>query len=174
MELDLLDQAVRIGLAILVGSIIGLERMKSHKPAGMRTHALVTVICTMLTIVAAYGFGDFPGMLDPTRMIANIITGVGFLAGGVIFVNAKRDVREDKSVIGLTTAASIFGSAMLGIPIGLGFYPLVIITVLSMLISLKSEGALKKIKIIKDDDAQEPQCNNVNEALDEDEENIHC
>ena len=153
MNLSTLDQAIRIFVAIIVGSIIGLERMKFHKAAGVRTHAIITVICTMLTIVSAYGFAGLPGSTDPSRLIANILTGVGFLAGGVIYVTTKKDANHvEEGVVGLTTAAGIFGAAMLGIPIGVGHFQLVILTVAGIELSLKSEYIMKKLHILKEDD----------------------
>lgn len=156
MELSILNQAIRIVVAIIVGSIIGLERMKLHKAAGIRTHAIITVICTMLTIVSAYGFAGLPGAKDPTRLISNILTGVGFLAGGVIYVTTKKDEKHvEEGVVGLTTAAGIFGAAMLGIPIGLGHFQLVILTVAGIEISLKIESILKKLRLIKSNDEKD-------------------
>lgn len=135
MSLDIRHQILRIFIALIVGCIIGFERKKSNKAAGIKTHSIITIISTMLTIVSLYGFSEFQGIsLDPTRLISNIITGVGFLCSGVIFVKTKKN--NDESVVGLTTAAGIFGSAMLGIPIGMGHYPLVIMTVVGIEICL--------------------------------------
>ena len=117
--ISLLDQIIRISVAILVGSVIGLERKRLHKAAGVRTHAVIAVVCTMLTIVSVYGFNGVSGNIDPTRLLSNIITGVGFLAGGAIFVSTKKSNKSfEETVVGLTTSAGIFGAAMLGIPIG--------------------------------------------------------
>ncbi|MEQ8197400.1 MAG: MgtC/SapB family protein [Clostridiaceae bacterium] len=152
MGITTLEQIIRISVAIVVGSLIGLERKRLHKAAGVRTHAVVTVICTMLTIVSVYGFNGLPGNIDPTRLLSNIITGVGFLAGGTIFVaTKKRSNSMEESVVGLTTAAGIFGAAMLGIPIGLGHFDLVLITIVAIEISLQAERVLKKIHLINDD-----------------------
>lgn len=150
LNLTLLQEATRIFFAIVVGSILGLERMKFHKAAGVRTHAIITVVCTMITMVSAYGFVGIGAVTDPTRLISNILTGVGFLSGGVIYVTTKvNNKRAEEGVVGLTTAAGIFGAATLGIPIGLGYYPLVIITLLAILFSLKTEYILRKLHILK-------------------------
>lgn len=152
MGITILDQIIRISVAIVVGGIIGLERKRLHKAAGVRTHAVVTVICTMLTIVSVYGFNGLPGNIDPTRLLSNIITGIGFLAGGVIFVTTKKDSKNlGENVVGVTTAAGIFGAAMLGIPIGLGHFDLVVITIVGIEISLQAERVLKKVHLINDD-----------------------
>ncbi|MEG0501758.1 MAG: MgtC/SapB family protein, partial [Cellulosilyticaceae bacterium] len=114
--LPIKEQIIRLAIATFVGAIIGLERKYHGKPAGVRTHTIVCIISTMLTITSAYGFYSF-GQIDPSRLLANILTGIGFLAGGVIY-SVKEG--ERKSVYGLTTAAGIWGVGALGIPIGLG------------------------------------------------------
>lgn len=144
LGLPLEQQALRIFIALIVGSLIGLERVQAQKPAGVRTHAVVCIVSAMLTLVSAYGFADFPGEVDPSRLIANILTGIGFLAGGVIYIVAKG---EDKTVKGLTTAAGIWGVASLGIPIGLGHHFLVLITYVAIRIALKGERLFEKLSI---------------------------
>lgn len=126
--LSLKEQIIRIAVATIIGAIIGLERKYHGKPAGVRTHTIVCIISTMLTITSAYGFYSF-GDIDPSRLLANILTGIGFLAGGVIY---SVKLGERKSVYGLTTAAGIWGVGALGIPIGLGLYPLAIVTILAI------------------------------------------
>lgn len=152
MGLSIYSQITRIFLAIFFGSIIGFERRKLHKAAGVRTHGVITVICAMLTMVSAYGFQDISCTIDPTRLIANIPTGVGFLCGGVIYVTTKKDdSHSEESVVGLTTAAGIFGSAMIGIVIGLGYYPLAFITLIAIFLCLKMENLLKLLHLIDKD-----------------------
>ena len=169
MGISILDQIIRISVAIAVGGMIGLERKRLHKAAGVRTHAIITVICTMLTIVSVYGFKGLTGNIDPTRLLSNIITGVGFLAGGVIYVTTKKDNKSlEESVVGLTTAAGIFGAAMLGIPIGLGHFDLVVITIVGIEISLQTERVLKKIHLLKDDKIKNKIEMNENENIKED------
>lgn len=142
MSLSLEQMCLRIFVAFLVGTVVGIERTLMKKPAGMRTHALVCIICTMLTIVSAYGFEDFVGVnKDPARLISNILTGIGFLCGGVIYIVTKE---QEKIIKGLTTAAGIWGVAGLGIPIGLGHYQLVLICVIAIEFTLKFEGMVKK------------------------------
>jgi len=111
----------RLALAIVLGSIIGLEREQKERGAGMRTLALVTVGSTMFTIVSAYGFLDLLSLneknltLDPTRIASYIVAGIGFLGAGTIFMS-----REKEKVKGLTTAASIWVMAAVGIACGAG------------------------------------------------------
>lgn len=137
--LPIKEQIIRLAIATFVGAIIGLERKYHGKPAGVRTHTIVCIISTMLTITSAYGFYSF-GQIDPSRLLANILTGIGFLAGGVIY-SVKEGGR--KSVYGLTTAAGIWGVGALGIPIGLGLYPLAILTVVCIQFILLLEGIVQ-------------------------------
>lgn len=145
--LSIKEQIIRIVVAIIVGGTIGAERKYHGKPAGVRTHTIVCIVSTMLTITSAYGFYAFGGT-DPSRLLANILTGIGFLAGGVIY-SVKQGTR--KSVYGLTTAAGIWGVGALGIPIGLGLYPLVIITVMAIQLILIIEGMLQARKGFKEE-----------------------
>lgn len=145
------QQILRLFVATLVGSIIGLERKYHGKPAGVRTHTIVCVISTMLTITSAYGFYSF-GQIDPSRLLANILTGIGFLAGGVIY-SVKLGKR--KSIYGLTTAAGIWGVGALGIPIGLGLYPLVILTVISIQFILVLERVIQNRDEEREDNEEE-------------------
>lgn len=110
-------QLGELGLALLLSSLIGLEREMQQKSAGLRTHTLVGVGAALFMLISKYGFSDVlaPGqvVLDPSRMAAQIVTGVGFLGAGIIFV--RRD-----SVRGLTTAASIWVTAAIGACAGAG------------------------------------------------------
>lgn len=109
---------IRILFAALVGGLIGLERERSHKSAGLRTNALVALGATLLTIVSLNAFKNLP-LVDPTRIISNIIVGIGFIGGGAI-------LHEDHRVQGLTTAATLWVVAALGIVIGVGMFKLAI------------------------------------------------
>jgi putative Mg2+ transporter-C (MgtC) family protein len=107
--------------AALAGGCIGLERSFHGRPAGFRTHTLVCVASSLLMLVTLYQWKWLPGIpletvrTDPTRMAQGIMTGIGFLGAGVIF-------KEGLSVRGLTTAASIWTTAAIGILTGVGFY----------------------------------------------------
>jgi putative Mg2+ transporter-C (MgtC) family protein len=125
---DYLDMALRLGAAWVAGSLIGLERSFHGRPAGFRTHALVCLASAALMLVTTDQWrwmGSIPLeaiRTDPTRIAAGIMTGIGFLGAGVIF-------RERLTVRGLTTAASIWMTAALGILYGVGFYvPAVLVT----------------------------------------------
>jgi putative Mg2+ transporter-C (MgtC) family protein len=110
-------QAAELGLALVLSAAIGLEREIRQKNAGLRTHTLVGVGAALFMLISKYGFTDVlePRLvvLDPSRVAAQIVTGVGFLGAGLIFV--RRD-----SVRGLTTAASIWVSAAIGSASGAG------------------------------------------------------
>lgn len=112
----------RMLAALAAGGLIGLERSHRGRPAGFRTHALVCLASSVLMLVTVYelhwipkGVAHASVVLDPTRMAQGIMTGIGFLGAGAI-------IKEGFSVRGLTTAASIWMTAALGILTGIGFY----------------------------------------------------
>lgn len=121
MQADDLLILTRLLLALLAGGIIGIERAYHGREAGFRTHTLVCVSSTLLMLLMAFQWQLIPSEFietvrtDPTRMAQGIMTGIGFLGAGVI-------IKEGLSVRGLTTAASIWMTASIGIVIGLGFY----------------------------------------------------
>jgi putative Mg2+ transporter-C (MgtC) family protein len=122
---------VRLLASLAVGGLIGLERSYHGRPAGFRTHSLVCLSTSLLMLVTVYETRWFPSVaqgrisLDPTRMAQGIMTGIGFLGAGTI-------IKDGLSVRGLTTAASIWITAAIGILIGIGFYfPAAIATILT-------------------------------------------
>lgn len=119
-------------LACFCGSIIGLERSRRQKDAGIRTHMIVALGSALIMIVSKYGFLDImhiEGMrADASRIASNVVTGVGFLGAGVIFV-------RDVSIKGLTTAAGIWTTAGVGLAIGAGEYELGIAASVIMVVS---------------------------------------
>jgi putative Mg2+ transporter-C (MgtC) family protein len=126
------DIALRLVASLLIGGLIGLERSYHGRPAGFRTHSLVCLSTSLLMLVTVYETHWFPSLsegrisLDPTRMAQGIMTGIGFLGAGTI-------MKEGLSVRGLTTAASIWITAAIGILVGIGFYvPAIIATVLTL------------------------------------------
>ncbi|MEO6827895.1 MAG: MgtC/SapB family protein [Microbacteriaceae bacterium] len=111
-----LTQIVLLLLAFVLSAIVGLERERNNKSAGLRTHTLVGVGAAVFTLVSAYGFENVIGadvVLDPSRIAAQIVSGIGFLGAGVIFV-------RQNIVNGLTTAASIWVTAAIGMACGAG------------------------------------------------------
>jgi putative Mg2+ transporter-C (MgtC) family protein len=105
---------LRLLLAAVLGGAIGAERELNDQPAGLRTHMLLTIGACLFTLISAYGFGRGS---DPSRIAAQIVTGIGFLGGGAI-------VRHGLTVKGVTTAASIWATASVGVAIGAGSYVL--------------------------------------------------
>lgn len=106
----------RLLLAALLGLILGLEREYIGKPAGMRTYALVSLGSALFTIISEFGFNDTAGAgFDPSRVAAQIVTGIGFLGAGVI-------VLQGIKLRGVTTASGIWVSAAIGMAVGTGLY----------------------------------------------------
>jgi putative Mg2+ transporter-C (MgtC) family protein len=118
---------LRLAVAGLLGGAIGMERELRERQAGLRTHLVVCVGSALFTIVSAYGFHEFlvnGGSLvrtDPTRIAAQIVSGIGFLGAGAI-------IRQGLSVRGLTTAASLWLVAAIGMASGAGYYSAALIT----------------------------------------------
>ena len=129
-------------LAIALGLAIGFEReYLSGKSAGTRTYALIVFGSALFAIISRFGFSDLFGVtrgLDPSRMAAAIVTGVGFLGAGVI-INHK-----DK-VLGLTTAASIWASAAIGVAVGLGYWRLSVFSTALMILVLLVIGTVEHL-----------------------------
>ena len=131
IDRDMIAIVAHLLASMLAGSAIGIERSYHGRPAGFRTHVLVCMSSALLMLVTMYQSLWFPGSadivrVDPTRMAQGIMTGIGFLGAGVI-------MKEGLSVRGLTTAASIWITAAIGILAGIGFYfPLIVGTVLTI------------------------------------------
>ncbi|MDA1280024.1 MAG: MgtC/SapB family protein [Chloroflexi bacterium] len=110
------EMLFRIAFAALVGGVIGFERRRAARPAGIRTLALVSMGAAAFTVVSIFGFADGDGQFrDPARIAAQVATGVGFIGAGTM-------VRSGATVRGLTTAAGIWMSAALGVAAGAGMY----------------------------------------------------
>ncbi|WP_130861994.1 MgtC/SapB family protein [Bacilliculturomica massiliensis] len=110
----------RVFLAAICGAAIGYERENRLKMAGIRTHLIVAIGAALMMIVSKYGFADMlsmPGVgLDPSRIAAGVVTSIGFLGAGVIFI------RNKQSVSGITTAAGLWATVGIGVAIGAGMY----------------------------------------------------
>jgi putative Mg2+ transporter-C (MgtC) family protein len=132
MNKETVDILVHLLVAMVAGGLIGLERSYYGRPAGFRTHTLVCMASSLLMLVTIYQRDWFSGAMietvrvDPTRMAQGIMTGIGFLGAGVI-------MKEGASIRGLTTAASIWITAAIGILAGVGFYSaLTVVTILTL------------------------------------------
>ena len=126
--MDTLDMALRIVCAVAVGGAIGWERERGHRPAGFRTHILVTVGAALVTMTGLAVAKEL-GASDAMRMAAQVVSGIGFLGAGTI-------MREGLTVKGLTTAATLWTSACLGIALGAGFYTGALLCALVVIVTL--------------------------------------
>jgi len=134
-EITFAEELLRIVLAAGLGAAVGLEREVREHEAGLRTHMLVAVGSALFTLVSAYGFGEFLAQtgpvvpVDPTRIAAQIVTGIGFLGAGAI-------IRQGMNVRGLTTAATLWAVAAIGLACGAGYYAGAVTTAVVVLVAL--------------------------------------
>lgn len=141
-----IDIATRVIFAIALGSIIGFEREITNKYAGLRTHILVCLGACVFTIISIYGFPELvdwqiegynpTGVRDTARVAAQVVTGIGFIGAGTV-------LRNGPTVFGLTTAATLFMAASIGMACGSGMYALAIIS------SLLALGVLTLIRVFE-------------------------
>jgi putative Mg2+ transporter-C (MgtC) family protein len=135
MGLDL-EQLARLSLAAFLGGLIGIERERLNRAAGLRTHVLVSVGSALLTLISLFAFQGIGPVNDPARVAAQIVSGIGFLGAGTI-------MKHGATVRGLTTAATLWVCAGIGMAAGAGFYQG---AVLSTIITLVSLVTLKRIE----------------------------
>jgi putative Mg2+ transporter-C (MgtC) family protein len=139
MELNaMLSLIFKIVLAVCAGGIIGLEREMKHKGAGLRTHIIICLGSMLAALTSLYLFDmySYTNIVDPTRIIAGVVTGIGVLCAGTI-------MRGGETVIGLTTAATLWVISGIGVAIGAGFY------VPAVLVTLTVYGVLYGMKTIQ-------------------------
>lgn len=122
-----IDLALRLTAGLLLGAIIGFERELHRQPAGFRTHSLVALGAALFTVVSAYGFSG--ELVDPTRIAAQIVSGIGFIGAGTI-LQYRGHIR------GLTTAASLWSVAAIGTAAGAGLYVVAVIGTVLILVIL--------------------------------------
>lgn len=113
-ELNLISTVVRLGLALLLGGMLGIERGRKRRPAGLRTYMIVCIASALVMITSQYMMTVF-GTGDPARLGAQVISGIGFLGAGTIIITSRQ-------VKGLTTAAGLWAAACIGLAVGIGFY----------------------------------------------------
>lgn len=141
LQLSPLEIGLRLVFAMILGLIVGIEREYTHRPAGMRTHILVALgsCVVMLTgqmiFAQYYPYGATP---DPARLAAQVIAGVGFLGAGTI-------LRDGNNVKGLTTAASLWGVACLGLAVGAGYYVIALVGTVLVILTLTLFELLQKL-----------------------------
>jgi putative Mg2+ transporter-C (MgtC) family protein len=132
---DTFDLAVRLAIAGIAGLVIGFERESRNHVAGVRTHSLVAVGAALFAIAGAYGFGDVPHgpNIDPARVAAQVASGIGFIGAGAI-------IKHGASVRGITTAATLWAAAALGVAAAAGLGWIVLITTVIVLLALRASG----------------------------------
>ncbi|NLJ78538.1 MAG: MgtC/SapB family protein [Tissierellia bacterium] len=134
------EVAIRLVSATVIGGLIGMEREVSNRPAGLRTHILVTLGSTLVMLISMDGFHSMGSNIkagDPARLAAQVISGIGFLGAGTI-------MRTESSIRGLTTAASLWVCAGIGLAIGSGYYMGGLLTSGIVLITLMSLRVMEK------------------------------
>lgn len=145
-QFNLISVIVRIFLAMLLGGCIGMERQKSKRSAGFRTHILVCVGSCMTALIGLFVWTEIGGGADPVRISAQVISGIGFLGVGTILVKGH------DHITGLTTAAGLWTTAAIGIACGYGFYTgaligtLVVAITTAILFKFESRGRKKNRK----------------------------
>lgn len=145
MEYVDIDMLIKLGISAVFGLIIGLERELKRKPVGLKTSLVISVVSCLLTIVSIESAYMFPSSddvritMDPLRLAAQIVSGIGFLGAGVILR------RGNDSISGLTTAAMIWGAAGIGIAVGAGFYIEAFVGVALLIISVEFMPYLMKL-----------------------------
>nr|WP_275444745.1 MgtC/SapB family protein [Paenibacillus sp. ACRRX] len=131
--IDNVHLTIRLLLAMLLGGLVGLEREQANHPAGLRTHILVCMGSALIMLLSIYGFSQFITegnvRVDPARLATAVITGIGFLGAGTIIFTGK-------SIAGLTTAASLWVVAAIGLAVGAGFYFAAILTTVLVIVNL--------------------------------------
>lgn len=144
MLLSNMELTIRLVLSLVLGGIIGLERETTNKPAGFRTHILVCMGSAIIMLTSIFIFSQFQGKtnVDPTRIPAQVVSGIGFLGAGTI-------IREGASVKGLTTAASLWAVSAIGLAIGAGFYYGATLATFMMLLTLVTFNKLDQLILKK-------------------------
>lgn len=139
MGLSNWEITLRLILAAIYGGLIGMERHQNGKPVGRRTHAIICVSGSMIAIIGLCGFENMDDFTrDPTRLPVGVLTGLGFLGAGVIW--------QDKGgVKGLTTAATVYATACIGLAVGFGYYYLSTLGAVLILLILCSGRIIGKI-----------------------------
>ncbi|MCM8823104.1 MAG: MgtC/SapB family protein [Candidatus Omnitrophica bacterium] len=138
MKLTFNDILIRIILSFILGGIIGWEREKKKRDAGLRTHILVSIGSTLIMLVSLHIYDIYSpyANIDPARIASGVVTGIGFLGAGAI-------VRSAEQIKGLTTAATIWVSSAIGLSVGLGFLSAAVVTTVIVFFTLTF---LKKVE----------------------------
>lgn len=138
-DVSYVEIILRLVLSTILGGAIGFEREVGNRPAGLRTHILVSIGAALIMLLSKYGFGNDA---DPGRLAAQVVSGIGFLGAGTI-------LRTGNTVQGLTTAASLWVCAGIGLAVGAGFYLGGIATTILVLLSLVILGNIENSILIR-------------------------
>ena len=128
-DINILAITVRLVIALICGGIIGIERERKRRPAGFRTHILICIGAAMTTLTSQYIAFELNGVTDLARLGAQVIAGVGFIGAGTIIVTKRKNVK------GLTTAAGLWASAIVGLCAGAGFIEGALLTTVIIIIA---------------------------------------
>lgn len=140
-DINFISTVVRLALAMVLGGMLGMERGRKRRPAGLRTYMIVCIGSALVMMTSQYIMFEF-GVGDPSRMGAQVISGIGFLGAGTIIVTSRH-------VKGLTTAAGLWAAACIGLAVGIGFYSgailcaTFVLLVMTVMTKLDSKLALK-------------------------------
>ncbi len=129
-EINIWTVIIRIVLATFMGGIIGIERFKQGRAAGMRTHILVALGAALSSMIGLFLYQEMGMSNDPTRIAAQVVSGIGFLGMGTILLKGRFQIT------GLTTAAGLWATAALGLALGMGFYSGAIVTFICAMITV--------------------------------------
>lgn len=141
--IDNVELIARLGVSCILGGLIGLEREGLNRPAGFRTHVLVALGSTLIMLISIYGFRNVSGPHDPARLAAQVVSGIGFLGAGTI-------MKEGLSIKGLTTAASLWVVAAIGLASGAGFYVGAVATTIFVYVTLVFFTRLERYYLHRD------------------------
>ena len=146
------EQGLRLLLAVVIGCIVGIERERKNRPAGMRTHVLVCVGASIIAILESLMIADTIALnannestgiaVSYGRITAQVISGIGFLGAGTIFISQKK-------IAGLTTAASLWNVACLGLAVGMGYYTIAIAGCIIVIVTLSLLQRVVKVNAVK-------------------------
>ena len=128
-DINILAITVRLVVALICGGIIGIERERKRRPAGFRTHILICIGAAMTTLTSQYIAFELNGVTDLARLGAQVIAGVGFIGAGTIIVTKRKNVK------GLTTAAGLWASALVGLCAGAGFIEGALLTTVIIIVA---------------------------------------
>ena len=132
---------IRIGVAMAIGLFLGKERGHQQRPAGARTNAIVCVSSCLVMLIGEHLVATYPG-IDPSRLAAQVISGIGFLGAGAI-------LKSGFTVRGLTTAATLWGVACIGLAVGAGFYVGAVTATIAIIVSLQRVGSVDIRRSVK-------------------------